>query len=88
VNNTDTFVLVFAALLKQGLKVSVGGVPFIKIENHPFMYTQDSEGSWGSMHQDENAWTHLISHDDPQVLADAVHGHFSATREKSGYLHS
>jgi hypothetical protein len=81
VNNTDTFVRVFEALRKRGLKVSVGGVPFIAIEDHPFAYAPDGQGSWRHMHHDEKAWTHLISHDDPEVIADAIHKHFAAKRE-------
>ena len=79
-NNPDEFVLVFEALRKRGLKVAAGGVPFIAIEDHPFMYAPNGKGSWGHMHRDENTWTHLISHDDPEVIADAVVQHLDKTR--------
>jgi phage pi2 protein 07 len=80
---SKTFVAVSESLRKRGLKVHPEGVPMLSIENHPYAYAPDGKGSWHHIHQDKNTWTRLITHDDPEAIAEAIHAHFCATK-KSG----
>ncbi len=81
---TDNFIAVFEALVARGLRPFPEGVPLITLgQNHG--YSPDGKGSW--VHLDYRRtgsdWDHVVTHDDPRVVADAIHAHFSATK-KSG----
>jgi hypothetical protein len=43
----------------------------------------NGNGSWLHIYQDKSSWTHLLASEDPEVVARAIHAHFSATK-KSG----
>jgi hypothetical protein len=54
---------------------------YIEFPNHAFMYTPDSRGAWLHMHETKTRWTHLITDNDPRVVAKTIHAHLSATKK-------
>jgi|HubBroStandDraft_6_1064221.scaffolds.fasta_scaffold01128_14 hypothetical protein len=80
-SSIDVLFRVYEALRSRGLKCAVPCPGYIEFPNHAFMYAPNSHGNWVHMHQDKSSWTHLISHKDPSVVANAIHAHFSATRK-------
>jgi hypothetical protein len=74
-SSTDTFVQVFELLLDRGIKMHVGGVPFISIENHPFAYSADERGGWFHQHESKDTWSPLVRHHDARVIVKHILRH-------------
>jgi hypothetical protein len=78
-SSTDNFVEVYNALKARGIDVYPEGVPMICTKSGQHGYSPNGQGSWLVIHDDDGAWKHLVTHDDPKVIAEAIHAHFSAT---------
>ena len=82
-SSIDNFVEVYNALLKRGLHPCAEGVPMLYFEDGQHGYSPNGKGSWHVIRHDKGDWQHLITHDDPEVIAQTILAHHSAAK-KSG----
>ena len=76
----DNFVEVYNALLKRGLDRCAEGVPMPGFEDGQLGYSPNGKGSWHVIRDDKGDWQHLITDDDPEVIAQTILAHHSAAK--------
>jgi hypothetical protein len=67
-------------LRARGIRCEVECPGWLDIENSEHMYAPNGKGSWVHLHQTRTSWAHLVAHNDPKVIAEAIHAHFFSTR--------